>query len=101
MTDLVPPSGVVHWLGAGMPTGSGRGLVCETAAPATVARPSGDRGAEGRTPRAGLTAGSLPRPQTHCPDIEPTRQMCVKPGLTKLQPFDHYAAYAGSICSAG
>jgi len=32
VTDLVPPSGVVHWLGAGMSTGSGRGLVCETVA---------------------------------------------------------------------
>lgn len=31
MTDLVPPSGLVHWLGAGMSTGSGLGSVCDTA----------------------------------------------------------------------
>lgn len=31
MTDLVPPSGVVHWFGAGMSTGSGLGVVCDTA----------------------------------------------------------------------
>ncbi|MFE7558240.1 saccharopine dehydrogenase C-terminal domain-containing protein [Kitasatospora sp. NPDC057500] len=29
MADLVPPSGRVHWIGTGMSTGSGLGLVCE------------------------------------------------------------------------
>ncbi|MFF7457930.1 saccharopine dehydrogenase family protein [Kitasatospora sp. NPDC008115] len=35
MADLVPPSGRVHWIGTGMSTGSGLGLVCE-ATPTTL-----------------------------------------------------------------
>lgn len=67
MTDLVPPSGVVHWLGAGMSTGSGLGVVCETAAgvvlwgrtPARAEQALDRLGLAGRAEPAANTPGAL------------------------------------------
>ena len=67
MAELVPPSGVVHWFGAGMSTGSGLAAVCDTAERVvlwsrTTARAGQalDRlGLSGRAERAAHTPGAL------------------------------------------
>lgn len=63
MTDLVPPSGVVHWLGAGMSTGSGLGVVCETAANVVLWGRTQAR-AEQALDRFGLTGRAEPAANT-------------------------------------
>ncbi len=67
MAELVPPSGVVHWLGAGMSTGSGLGVVCGTAARVMLWGRTADRagqaldrlGLAGRAEPAANTPGAL------------------------------------------
>jgi hypothetical protein len=63
MTELTPATGRVHWIGTGMSTGSGLGLVCESATTLlwgrTVAK------AEDRLATLGLTGRAGTRAFTH------------------------------------
>lgn len=53
MADLTPPTGRVHWIGTGMSTGSGLGLVCEGATTLLWGRTT--RKAENRLATLGLS----------------------------------------------
>lgn len=63
MADLVPPSGVVHWLGAGLSTGSGLGAVCDTAGRTVLWSRTVSR-AEQALDRLGLTGRAEPAATT-------------------------------------
>ncbi|MGW2046035.1 saccharopine dehydrogenase family protein [Streptomyces sp. NPDC001858] len=58
--DLVPATGTVHWIGAGLSTGSGLADLCERAARVRVWHRTADRAAEALD-RLGLTGRAAPR----------------------------------------
>lgn len=60
MADLIPPTGRVHWIGTGMSTGSGLGVVGETAAETTLWGRTRDKAAE-CLQRLGLRENVTPR----------------------------------------
>jgi hypothetical protein len=69
MADVVPASGTVHWVGAGLSTGTGLGVVCDEAERVrlwhrTVDRAAGSlavRGLDGRAAPRALTVDALAR----------------------------------------
>jgi hypothetical protein len=63
MTDVVPASGTVHWIGAGLSTGSGLARLCETAERVRLWHRTGDR-AVGALDRLGLIGRAEPRAYT-------------------------------------
>ncbi|MFF7449017.1 MULTISPECIES: saccharopine dehydrogenase C-terminal domain-containing protein [unclassified Streptomyces] len=63
MSDLVPASGTVHWIGTGLSTGSGLAGLCETAARVRVWHRTEERAAEALD-RLGLTGRAEPRAYT-------------------------------------
>ncbi|MGW0911231.1 saccharopine dehydrogenase family protein [Streptomyces sp. NPDC002784] len=63
MPDLVPASGTVHWVGAGLSTGSGLARLCETAERVRLWHRTEDRAAEALS-RRGLTGRAEPRAYT-------------------------------------
>lgn len=60
MTDLVPASGTVHWVGAGLSTGSGLARLCDTAGRVRLWHRTEERAAEALD-RRGLTGRAEPR----------------------------------------
>lgn len=63
MADLIPPTGRVHWIGTGMSTGSGLGLVCDEATTVLWGRTA--QKAEDRLARLGLTGRAATRSFTY------------------------------------
>ncbi|WP_405534544.1 saccharopine dehydrogenase NADP-binding domain-containing protein [Streptomyces sp. NBC_00075] len=63
MSDLVPASGTVHWIGAGLSTGGGLAALCETAERVRVWHRTEDRAAEALA-HLGLTGRAEPRAYT-------------------------------------
>ncbi|MER6560495.1 saccharopine dehydrogenase family protein [Streptomyces sp. NPDC001027] len=63
MSDLVPASGAVHWVGAGLSTGSGLTALCAHAGPVRVWHRTAERAAEALG-RLGLTGRAEPRAYT-------------------------------------
>ncbi|MFE6332253.1 saccharopine dehydrogenase family protein [Streptomyces sp. NPDC057798] len=63
MSDPVPASGTVHWVGAGLSTGSGLARLCETAERVRLWHRTEDRAA-GALARRGLTGRAEPRAYT-------------------------------------
>ncbi|MDN0198498.1 saccharopine dehydrogenase family protein [Streptomyces sp. S.PNR 29] len=63
MSDLSPASGTVHWIGAGLSTGSGLARLCETAERVRLWHRTEDRAA-GALDRLGLTGRAEPRAYT-------------------------------------
>ncbi|WAZ25246.1 saccharopine dehydrogenase NADP-binding domain-containing protein [Streptomyces cinnabarinus] len=63
MTDLVPASGTVHWVGAGLSTGSGLARLCETAGRVRLWHRTEERAAAALAER-GLTGRAEPRAYT-------------------------------------
>ncbi|MDT9695507.1 saccharopine dehydrogenase family protein [Streptomyces sp. P17] len=63
MTDLVPANGTVHWIGAGLSTGSGLTRLCETAGRVRLWHRTEERAAEALAQR-GLTGRAEPRAYT-------------------------------------
>lgn len=71
--ELTPPTGRVHWLGTGMSTGSGLGLVCDLAQETTVWGRTRDK-AEACLARLGLSGRARPRaltPEDLSADVRP------------------------------
>ncbi|MFF6779486.1 saccharopine dehydrogenase C-terminal domain-containing protein [Streptomyces sp. NPDC012510] len=60
MTEVVPASGTVHWVGAGLSTGSGLGSLCDTAARVRLWHRTQER-AERALAALGLTGRAEPR----------------------------------------
>ncbi|MGX9885104.1 saccharopine dehydrogenase family protein [Streptomyces sp. NPDC002276] len=60
MSDVVRASGTVHWIGAGLSTGSGLALLCDTADRVTLWHRTEDRAAQALD-RLGLTERAEPR----------------------------------------
>ncbi|MEV4342342.1 saccharopine dehydrogenase family protein [Streptomyces sp. NPDC049590] len=63
MTDRVPASGTVHWVGAGLSTGSGLAALCGTAGRVLLWHRTADRAADALA-RRGLTGRAEPRALT-------------------------------------
>ncbi|EKX64653.1 saccharopine dehydrogenase [Streptomyces ipomoeae] len=63
MADVVPASGTVHWVGAGLSTGSGLASLCETAASVRLWHRTEER-AEQALAALGLTGRAEPRAYT-------------------------------------
>ncbi|MDQ0597671.1 hypothetical protein QF037_002016 [Streptomyces canus] len=63
MSELVPASGTVHWIGTGLSTGSGLARVCEAAERVRVWHRTEERAAEALE-RLGLTGRAEPRAYT-------------------------------------
>ncbi|WP_328874965.1 saccharopine dehydrogenase NADP-binding domain-containing protein [Streptomyces sp. NBC_00287] len=63
MSDLFPASGTVHWVGAGLSTGSGLARLCETAGRVRLWHRTEERAAEALSVR-GLTGRAEPRAYT-------------------------------------
>lgn len=63
MTEVVPASGTVHWVGAGLSTGSGLASLCDTAARVRLWHRTGER-AERALAALGLTGRAEPRAYT-------------------------------------
>ncbi|GCB44353.1 saccharopine dehydrogenase family protein [Streptomyces sp. NL15-2K] len=63
MTDLVPASGTVHWIGAGLSTGSGLARLCETAGRVRLWHRTEERAAEALD-RLDLAGRAEPRAYT-------------------------------------
>ncbi|MES5818249.1 saccharopine dehydrogenase family protein [Streptomyces sp. RG80] len=63
MSDLVPASGTVHWIGTGLSTGSGLARLCGTAGRVRVWHRTEERAAEALD-RLGLTGRAEPRAYT-------------------------------------
>ncbi|GGS95038.1 MULTISPECIES: saccharopine dehydrogenase family protein [Streptomyces] len=63
MTDRVPASGTVHWVGAGLSTGSGLAALCRTAGRVLLWHRTGERAAEALA-GLGLTGHAEPRALT-------------------------------------
>ncbi|KAB8161234.1 saccharopine dehydrogenase [Streptomyces sp. 3MP-14] len=89
MADLIPPSGRVHWIGTGLSTGSGLGLVCAETTTVlwgrTVAR------AESCLARLGLLGQAEPR--AYDPDSL-THQLAPGDVVVSMLPADHHPALA-------
>lgn len=66
MSEPVAASGTVHWVGAGLSTGSGLGLVCDAASSVVAWSRTPGRAAE-RLDRLGLTGRA--RPRTYDPAV--------------------------------
>ncbi|WP_327726865.1 saccharopine dehydrogenase NADP-binding domain-containing protein [Streptomyces sp. NBC_00487] len=60
MTEVVPASGTVHWVGAGLSTGSGLAALCDTAARVRLWHRTEER-AEGALAALGLAGRAEPR----------------------------------------
>jgi hypothetical protein len=60
MSEAVPASGTVHWIGAGLSTGSGLAALCEKAERVRLWHRTGERAA-GALARLGLTGRAEPR----------------------------------------
>lgn len=97
MTDLTTPTGCVHWLGTGMSTGSGLGLVC-AGADRTVLWGRAVRKAEECLERLGLAGRAEPRAF----DAE-TLADEVAPGdvVVSMLPATHHAALVKLALEAG
>ncbi|MFC8343560.1 saccharopine dehydrogenase family protein [Streptomyces sp. NPDC057280] len=63
MTDLVPASGTVHWIGTGLSTGSGLAKLCESAPRVRVWHRTEERAAQALD-RLGLSGHAEPRAYT-------------------------------------
>ncbi|UUU29533.1 saccharopine dehydrogenase NADP-binding domain-containing protein [Streptomyces sp. CA-210063] len=63
MTDLVPASGTVHWVGAGLSTGSGLAALCDTAARVRLWHRTEERAGQALA-ALGLTGRAEPRAYT-------------------------------------
>ncbi|MFF4587289.1 saccharopine dehydrogenase family protein [Streptomyces sp. NPDC001388] len=63
MPDLVPATGTVHWVGAGLSTGSGLAALCERAAGVRLWHRTKERAAKALD-RLGLTGRAAPRAYT-------------------------------------
>jgi hypothetical protein len=63
MTEVVPASGTVHWVGAGLSTGSGLAALCDTAARVRLWHRTEER-AERALAALGLTGRAEPRAHT-------------------------------------
>ncbi|QYX76258.1 saccharopine dehydrogenase family protein [Streptomyces akebiae] len=63
MTEVVPASGTVHWVGAGLSTGSGLAVLCDTAARVRLWHRTEERAEQALAAR-GLTGRAEPRAYT-------------------------------------
>ncbi|MEU3416670.1 saccharopine dehydrogenase family protein [Streptomyces sp. NPDC006658] len=97
MTDRVPASGTVHWVGAGLSTGSGLAALCATAGRVLLWHHTTDRAADALA-RRGLTGRAEPR--ALAPDV---LAAALEPGdvVVSMLPAARHAGLLAACVRAG
>ncbi|MBG0851101.1 saccharopine dehydrogenase NADP-binding domain-containing protein [Streptomyces spinoverrucosus] len=98
MTDeRVPASGTVHWVGAGLSTGSGLAMLCDTAERVRLWHRTEDRAAEALA-RLGLTGRAEPRAYT-LPAL--TAELAPGDTVVSMLPAPEHAGLLGACVARG
>ncbi|MFG3009018.1 saccharopine dehydrogenase family protein [Streptomyces cinerochromogenes] len=97
MTDRVPASGTVHWVGAGLSTGSGLATLCRTAGRVLLWHRTGERAAEAL---AGLGLAGHAEPRAFTPDA---LAAALEPGdvVVSMLPAPEHAGLLAACVRAG
>ncbi len=88
MADLIAPTGTVHWIGAGLSTGTGLAVVCDAAGTVRLWHRSAERAAH-KLARLGLSGRAAPRAFT--PDALAAELVPGDVVVSMLPAFEHTA----------